>query len=416
MSEFASLLDSFKKTAARKRPHAEKVVVRPPSPPPAHPSFPSVHRDVGRGDIGGGRRGSSSSSSSSDSFELSFLVIGAQKAGTSWLHSQLRRCDRLALPRDRKEVHFWDWHHRRGFDWYVRQFDFPPRRRGGAGAGGDERRPLRYGEITPCYVVLPPPTIAEIRRCFPGIKLIFVARNLVDRAWSAMVMELRDRNMGMNPGEFADGVVEGGGDDERRDPKRSKQRAHAVSSAQRLRMQRQSSPSSWSDEYFLERLRSETHSSRSDYAAHLRHWYTHFPPESILLLDYREIEADPRGLLMRVAMHVGLAEDEARAYVSSLREEDVRRRVNAADANADDVRRRVNAVDANANAKRDRGEGAGGDPSSSGREETEDETSRRALSRRPDLERKMREYLLPYTRDFNKMLAERGLSWKLSET
>ncbi|KAL3781098.1 hypothetical protein ACHAW5_005005 [Stephanodiscus triporus] len=370
MSEFASLLNSFKKTAARKRPHAENVVVRPPSPPPAHPSFPSVHRDVGRGDDGG-------VGGSSDSFELSFLVIGAQKAGTSWLHSQLRRCDRLALPRDRKEVHFWDWHHRRGFDWYVRQFDFPPRRRG-AGAGGDERRPLRYGEITPCYVVLPPPTIAEIKRCFPGIKLIFVARNLVDRAWSAMVMELRDRNMGMNPGEFADGVVEGGGDDERRGPKRSRQRVDAVSIAQRLRMQRQSSPSSWSDEYFLERLRSETHASRSDYAAHLRHWYAHFPPESILLLDYREIEADPRGLLLRVAMHVGLAEDEARAYVTSLREEDVRRRVNAADAN-------------------------------------DDETSRRALSRRPDLERKMREHLLPYTRDFNEMLAERGLSWKLSE-
>ena len=42
---------------------------------------------------------------------------------------------------------------------------------------------------------------------FPNVKLIFIARNLVDRAWSAMVMELRDQSLGMKPGEFASGVL-----------------------------------------------------------------------------------------------------------------------------------------------------------------------------------------------------------------
>jgi hypothetical protein len=43
-------------------------------------------------------------------------------------------------------------------------------------------------------------------------------------------------------------------------------------------------------------------------------------------------------------------------------------------------------------------------------------SSRRALSRRPDLERRMREYLLPYSKEFNKLLQERGYSWRLIET
>ncbi len=85
MSEFASMPDPFKKNAAeiasssrrsspphhaRKRPPVVKgtiggmVVVRPPPPPAAHPSFPSVHHDVGtRNNANRGVRVSSSSSS-----------------------------------------------------------------------------------------------------------------------------------------------------------------------------------------------------------------------------------------------------------------------------------------------------------------------------------------------------------------
>ena len=39
---------------------------------------------------------------------LDFLCIGAQKAGTSWLHSQLVRHPQVAFPAG-KEAHYWDW-------------------------------------------------------------------------------------------------------------------------------------------------------------------------------------------------------------------------------------------------------------------------------------------------------------------
>ena len=36
-------------------------------------------------------------------FELSFLIIGAQKAGTSWLHTLLQKLNSIALPHSQKE-------------------------------------------------------------------------------------------------------------------------------------------------------------------------------------------------------------------------------------------------------------------------------------------------------------------------
>jgi len=270
---------------------------------------------------------------------------------------------------------------------------------------------------------------------FPRLKIVFVARDLVDRAWSAMVMELRDLAHGMNPGEFADGVVEeegAGGAKKKRsrgeggggggDPSSFAAKKNAMSASQRLRVERQSSPSSQPDEYFLERLISDTHASRSDYATHLKRWYEHFPSENILLVDYRMIGSDPRGVLRDVAAHLGLDGRDADAYASSLREVDVRRRINSAAPDA---------VAANANASatmpEDGGVPAAGDtPSPSpaaaarggaavGDGAASSSSSRRALSRRPDLERRMREYLLPYSREFNKLLQERGYSWRLNE-
>jgi len=71
--------------------------------------------------------------------KVSFLCIGAQKAGTTWLHEMLRRHQDLSLP-DQKEVHFFDWHRNKGLKWYSNQW---PR----------SISSLK-GEITPCYAVL----------------------------------------------------------------------------------------------------------------------------------------------------------------------------------------------------------------------------------------------------------------------
>ena len=379
MSDFASLLSSFKQDASavsaasksssgaatssnqdrqqnnkpsRKRPLATTSA-------PASPHFPSMH----------------SNKRKNTDFELTFLGIGAQKAGTTWLHKLLQKCSDISLPQEQKEVHFWDWHHRKGFEWYIRQFGYHSQKAASSSAA------LHYGEITPCYAVLPEPTIAELYKCFPNLKIIFVARDLVDRAWSAMIMELRDQTMGLSAGEFANGVT---GTDKKNNTNHANKRTK-LSAAQQRRLEQQSSPSSQPDSYFLDRLRNATHDSRSNYAKHLSNWYKHFPSSSILLIDYREIESNPRDVLLKVAMHIGVEEEKAKQFVTSLNDNEVGQRVNAATTSV------------------------------SGASTGSSTSSHQLLTQRPMLKKQMESYLQPYAREFNDMLKTKGYDWRLDD-
>ena len=237
----------------------------------------------------------------------------------------------------------------KGFDWY-------------SGLFGDERENCLTGEVTPDYVVLSPSTIREIHNCFPDLKIVFLARNLASRAYSAMTMELRQQCTGLNCGEFSsDATVPQQTKRERLESK--------LSVAQQRRLQEQSSPDSMPDSYFMDRLSSKTHLSRSDYATHLRNWYDVFDDENILLVDFEEI-SKPREVLTKIAMHIGVTQDEANAFVGSL--------------SCDEVIRKVNA-----------------------------NAGKSALSERPRLERQITEYLAPFSLDFNRLLALKGYDFAI---
>ena len=86
-------------------------------------------------------------------------------------------------------------------------------------------------------------------------------------------MELRDQTLGLTAGEFTKGS--GVSDGKNKQGKRAKKSGGEASTAkmavaQQRRIQQQSDPSSQTNSYQLERLRSETHSWRSDYATHLK--------------------------------------------------------------------------------------------------------------------------------------------------
>ncbi|MDX1541842.1 MAG: sulfotransferase, partial [Geminicoccaceae bacterium] len=52
-----------------------------------------------------------------------FLVIGAQRAGTTLLHTILDAHPEVYVPRARKEIHYFDRYHDRGPDWYASYFN-----------------------------------------------------------------------------------------------------------------------------------------------------------------------------------------------------------------------------------------------------------------------------------------------------
>ena len=105
-----------------------------------------------------------------------FLIVGAQKAGTSSLESFLSQHLRIACA-NKKEVGFFsrDRVYNRGAGWYARQF--PHRRRPG----------VQLFEATPEYLYYP--FVAErIARFNPRMKAIILLRNPVERAFSAWNM------------------------------------------------------------------------------------------------------------------------------------------------------------------------------------------------------------------------------------
>jgi len=106
---------------------------------------------------------------------LNFLGIGAQKCGTTWLYAMLSKHPDIAFPGG-KEIHFWsedDYQER--LAWYQNLFS------------GDEQV---KGEITPAYAFLDGGRIKEIYRLVPDLRLIYMIRNPVNRAWSNALMAL----------------------------------------------------------------------------------------------------------------------------------------------------------------------------------------------------------------------------------
>lgn len=119
-----------------------------------------------------------------------FLIVGAQKAGTTSMDFYLREHpDIFMYPK--KEIHFFDNDERfaLGRDWYEKHFS---KRK-------DEKE---IGECSPLYMYLEnvPQRIYDM---YPKIKLIFMLRNPVNRALSHYKMEVR---AGRETKTFADAI------------------------------------------------------------------------------------------------------------------------------------------------------------------------------------------------------------------
>lgn len=198
-----------------------------------------------------------------------FLGIGAQKAGTTWLYGMLRRHPDIGMP-EQKELHFWDRHEpdAAAVSGYLDSF---------AGLRGRAR-----GEITPSYAILPAERIAAVRRHLPELRLLFVMRNPVERAWSQARMELA----------------------------RALHRGEAIPE------------SAWS-QWLTAQLGSASSLQRGDYAACLRNWLKHYPREHFLVTVHEENHRAPRDFLADCAQHLGVDPDFYSSLTSASLDETV---------------------------------------------------------------------------------------------
>ncbi|NIK92517.1 sulfotransferase domain-containing protein [Mangrovimonas sp. CR14] len=111
-------------------------------------------------------------------FKLDFIIIGAQKAGTSALDAYLRMHDRITMSTI-KETHFFDDdRYFNGKPKYQILEEFYPKR----------QKNTLYGEATPIYLYWEP-CIERMYRYNKKLKLVALLRNPINRAFSHWNME-----------------------------------------------------------------------------------------------------------------------------------------------------------------------------------------------------------------------------------
>jgi SAM-dependent methyltransferase len=218
------------------------------------------------------------------------LCIGAQRAGTTWLHAQLQAHPQVWSSAI-KEFHHFDWdgideaigafrqsvalnaiegvadrgeavEEREGSLRRYLQHGFPPSRTWADYAAMFESAPgdKLACDFTPAYATLEESTVAEIVRVMPAVKVIFILRDPVARAVSGAIHSLRRAGIGS--------------------PTESQIRSECASSANEL---------------------------RNDYIRTLRMWERHLPPQQMLVIFHDEIAKDPDGVMAQVCDFLGIA-------------------------------------------------------------------------------------------------------------
>lgn len=174
-----------------------------------------------------------------------FLGIGVPKAGTTWLHENLKMHPNVFLP-DKKELHFFDQRWHRPVRRYLEHFRV------------SEAEGATIGEITPSYCTLGVGRVRWIRRLNPDTRLLVMLRNPAEQAWSHIMM-------------------------------------HEYWNAARPEQALEMSPQD-----LLRRIDTERVRDRTEHAAFLRRWMSVFPRDQFFVGRYERISSDPEGLLSEV--------------------------------------------------------------------------------------------------------------------
>lgn len=254
-----------------------------------------------------------------------FLCIGAEKAGTTWLFTNLKKHPEIWIPI--KEVHYFDekeisqslpiifslfsskylikipylhryinnrasipyfqTHLRHRIKYYQKEF-FQKKELNYQSLSQDIKYFFLYrnnnwykslfisnqkdriiGDITPAYSILNQESVANIYKIMPNIKIIFIMRNPVQRAWSGVQMHF--------------GI-----------------KGKSLTSA--------------SKEEFIDHFNSQDSQLRSSYLRTLKIWKNYYPEKQFFIGFFEEIERCPEDFLNRIC---NFLEVDSSFYTSS---------------------------------------------------------------------------------------------------
>lgn len=191
-----------------------------------------------------------------------FLIIGAQKGGTTSLYLYLNEHPNIGGAVI-KEVNFFDKNYHLGLPWYRKQFPVPLQK---LYTRNIRKQNYLIGEASPSYLQYPH-TPGRIAQLLPDVKLIALLRNPVERAYSQYRHNVaRD----FEQLSFADAI-----DAEEERTRAEKEKVLGNKNYNNTAFYRYS------------------YLARGVYVDQLKHWLDFFPREQLLLLKSEDLYAEP---------------------------------------------------------------------------------------------------------------------------
>ncbi len=206
-----------------------------------------------------------------------FVILGAQRTGTTSLYFNMRRHPNITPP-TRKEIHWFGKKIFKGELWYRSHFPLVTTK---FFSQRILKREWITGEASP-YYLFHPPTPERLHRILPSAKLIVLLRNPANRAYSHYCMKIRS---GTETLSFEEAI--------KAEPERLK------GTMEKMKAKPNETP--------FEHMKF-SYMARSVYADQLSAWFRFFPREQILILKSEDLYENTDDVLQQVFSFLGLPE------------------------------------------------------------------------------------------------------------
>jgi len=208
---------------------------------------------------------------------IDFLIIGAQRSGTTSLYNYLIQHPDVA-PANKKEIHFFDDNYDKGLDWYYEQFPSLSNK-------SDKEKRTITGESTP-YYLFHPMAPERVFKTIPKVKLIVLLRNPTDRAYSHYNHAVRvgNENVSFEKGITLELLTL------KDEEKKVKKGSH-------------------SDIY-----QKFSYLERGIYLDQLKNWFEYFPQKQFLFLKSEDFFSNPQSCMDEFFKFLGISEFEVKNF------------------------------------------------------------------------------------------------------
>jgi hypothetical protein len=203
-----------------------------------------------------------------------YIIAGAQKAGTTSLYAYLSEHPNVDPPIT-KEVRYFDRYYDRGINWY--RMHFPLARAGETFDAAGAK--MLTGESTPNYMFYPQ-SPRRIAQTLSGVKVIFLLRNPVDRAYSHYHLKLKRRQEPRSFDEAIDAEIE--------------------------RLEADGEQIAANGDYYIRMHDRHTYLARGLYVDQIRRWQSFFAPEQLLFVESGRLFKDTDEVFEQVCDFLGL--------------------------------------------------------------------------------------------------------------